>query len=75
VHRPVVNPRIGPRHSQLPPAFVPQSAQEIVDEIGRLAELGVTWTSVARPDARERSLDEHLENQQWVAEEVFSACR
>jgi probable F420-dependent oxidoreductase len=75
VHLPVVNPRIGPGHTQLPPAFVPESAQDIVDEIGRLAALGVTWTSVSRPKARERSLDEHLENLQWIAEEVVPACR
>jgi probable F420-dependent oxidoreductase len=75
VHVPVVNPRFGPNHTHLPPVFVPQSAQEIVDEIGRLAALGVTWTSVARPNARERSLDEHLENLQWIASEVFPGCR
>ena len=75
VHLPLVNPRFGPGHTHLPPTFVPQSAQEIVDEVGRLAELGVTWTGVARPNAGERSLDEHLENLQWVAEEIFPACR
>jgi len=75
VHLPLVNPRIGPGHTQLPPTFVPRSAQEIVDGIGRLAELGVTWTSVTRPKARERSLDEHLENLQWIATEVLPACR
>jgi len=75
VNLPVVNPRIGPGHTHLPPAFVPQSAQEIVDEIARLAALGVTWTSVARPKARDRSFDEHLENLQWIAEEVVPACR
>jgi hypothetical protein len=53
---------------------VPQSAQEIIDEVGRLAELGVTWTSVTRPKARERSLDEHLENLAWIAEGVVAAC-
>jgi probable F420-dependent oxidoreductase len=75
VHLPLVNPRIGPGHTQLPPTFVPQSAPEIVDGIGRLAELGVTWTSVTRPNARERSLDEHLDNLQWIAEEILPACR
>ena len=75
VNLPLVNPRIGPGHTQLPPTFVPQSASEIVDEIGRLAELGVTWTSVARPNADERSLDAHLENLQWIAEEIFPTGR
>jgi probable F420-dependent oxidoreductase len=75
VNLPLVNPRIGPGHTHLPPTFVPQSAQEIVDEVGRLAELGVTWTSVARPNAQEQSLDEHLENLQWVADEVLAHCR
>jgi probable F420-dependent oxidoreductase len=74
VHLPLVNPRFGPGHTHLPPTFVPQSAPEIVDGVGRLAELGVTWTSVTRPNARERSLDEHLENLQWIAEEIFPAC-
>jgi len=75
VNLPLVNPRIGPGHTHLPPTFVPQSAQEIVDEVGRLGELGVTWTSVTRPNAREHSLDAHLENLQWVADEVLAHCR
>jgi probable F420-dependent oxidoreductase len=75
VSLPVVNPRIGPGHTQLPPRFVPESAQQIVDEVGRLAALGVTWTSVTRPNADERSLDAHLENLRWLAEEVLHACR
>jgi probable F420-dependent oxidoreductase len=75
VHLPVVNPRIGPGHTQLPPRFVPESAQQIVDEIGRLAERGVTWTSVARPHADERSLDAHLDNLAWLAEEVLANAR
>jgi probable F420-dependent oxidoreductase len=75
INLPLVNPRIGPGHTHLPPAFVPQSAAEIVDEIGRLAELGVTWTSVTRPNAHERSLDEHLDNLAWIAEHVLAHCR
>ena len=71
----VVNPRIGPGHSHLPPAFVPESAPQIVDEIGRLGLLGVTWTSVTRPGADERSLDEHVDNLHWIADEVIAACR
>ena len=71
----VVNPRIGPGHTHVPPTFVPESAQEIVDEIGRLAALGVTWTSVTGPKARDHPLDEHLENLQWVADEIVSVCR
>jgi probable F420-dependent oxidoreductase len=71
---PVVRAGIGPGHTHRPPKFVPDSAAQIIDEIGRLAELGVTWTSVSRPNATENSLTEYLDNLQWIAEEIFPHC-
>ncbi|HEY8524982.1 MAG TPA: TIGR03619 family F420-dependent LLM class oxidoreductase [Acidimicrobiales bacterium] len=50
-----------------------RSAQEVVDAVGRLQELGVTQTMVPLPPAR--SLTEHLEGLHWVAEEVIPAFR
>ena len=47
----------------------PKSTQAVVDSVGRLQEVGVTWTSAPLPHAR--SLSEHLENLQWLAEEIF----
>lgn len=72
---PVVRPGIGPGHTHSPPKFVPESAEQLVDEIGRLGELGVTWTNAARPNATDDSLDEYLDNVHWVAEEVIAKCR
>lgn len=72
---PVVRASIGPGHTLTAPTFVPDSAQQIIDEVGRLADLGVTWTAAGRPNAQERSLDEYLDNLRWVAEEVMPACR
>jgi hypothetical protein len=46
-----------------------RNAQAHVDAVGELAELGVTWTSVAVPSAR--SLDEHLDGLRWLAD-VFA---
>lgn len=70
----VVQHRIGPGHTHQPPNGVPESAEQIVDRVGRLGEFGVTWTSVSRPGDDERSLEAYLENLQWVAEEVIARC-
>ena len=48
-------------------------AQALVDAVGELAELGVTWTSVPVPSAR--SLDEHLDGLRWLAAEVLARFR
>jgi probable F420-dependent oxidoreductase len=68
-------PQIGPNHTLLPPTFVPESAQQLVDEVGRLAELGVTWTLVIRPGADPQSLDAYLDDLRWIADEVVPGCR
>jgi len=48
-------------------------APSLVDAIGELADLGVTWTSVPVPPAR--SLEEHLDGLRWLAAEVLPAFR
>jgi probable F420-dependent oxidoreductase len=47
--------------------------QEIIDAIGYVREMGATWTSVPTPPSR--SLAEHLEHLQWVAEEIIPLFR
>jgi len=51
----------------------PSGKQAIVDAVGRLREAGATWTSVPTPPSR--SLVEHLEQLQWVAEEIIPQFR
>ena len=68
-------PRIGPDHTLLPPTFVPESAQQLVDELGRISDLGVTWTLVNRPGTDPQSLDAYLDDLRWIAEQVMPACR
>lgn len=76
VHLSINAPRLSADHTLLAPLFAPQSAQEIVDEIGRLEALGVTWTTAfrLRPNAEEKSLDDYFENLQWIAGEVLAKC-
>jgi probable F420-dependent oxidoreductase len=71
----VVRAEIGPGHTVRPPTFEPTSAQEIVDEVGRLATLGVTWTLASRPGPPSRSLDAFLDDLAWVADEVVAPTR
>ena len=51
------------------------SRDELVDAVGRLAELGVTWTSVPYPGPRAGSLSEHLDQMAWTATEVMPQFR
>jgi probable F420-dependent oxidoreductase len=53
----------------------PLSAEWAVDAVGRLAELGVTWTTVLYPGPPARSLEEHLDRLAWVAEEIIARTR
>lgn len=50
---------------------LPAGTQATIDAVARLAELGVTWTSIPMPPAR--SLAEHLEGLHWIAEEIIPA--
>jgi probable F420-dependent oxidoreductase len=47
----------------------PVGMQELIDTIGELSEVGVTWAKV--PPAQVGSLDEHLEHLQRMSEELF----
>jgi probable F420-dependent oxidoreductase len=75
VYLSVVRPRLAPDHTNLPPAFVPESGEQLIDEIGRLADLGVTWTMVSRPGPPATSLEAHLDDLRWIAEEVVPHVR
>jgi probable F420-dependent oxidoreductase len=48
-------------------------APALVDAIGELAALGVTWTTIGPPPSR--SLEEHLDGLRWLAAEVLDAAR
>jgi probable F420-dependent oxidoreductase len=50
-----------------------QSRDELVDRLGVLADLGVTWSSVPIPDLP--SIDAYFDYAQWVAEEIMPAVR
>ncbi len=54
-------------------AASPTNAEQIIDQLGYLASLGVTFTGAPIPPAR--NLDEHLDLAQWVAEEIISQVR
>lgn len=49
------------------------NAQKIIDQIGWLADLGVTETSVALPKVS--GFDEYLDRLRWVSEEIFPKAR
>ena len=51
----------------------PTGTQAVIDAIGRLADIGVTWTSVPMPPAR--SLAEYVDGLHRVAGEVLPAFR
>ncbi len=47
------------------------NGQAVIDGIGRLDELGVTWTHIPRPGGLASSMTEHLEHLAWGAETVI----
>jgi probable F420-dependent oxidoreductase len=47
------------------------SKQEVIDAIGALQDMGVTWTGIPYPGPGETSLSEYLERLAWGAEEVM----
>jgi probable F420-dependent oxidoreductase len=51
----------------------PASTQALIDRIGHLQEIGVTWTSVPAPQTS--SLSEHLEYLHRAAEEILPVFR
>ncbi len=50
-------------------------AQAMVDDIGAMADLGVTWMPVPLLGPPARSLDEHIERLAQVTSEVLSHFR
>jgi probable F420-dependent oxidoreductase len=51
------------------------STQEVIDAIGGLRDLGVTWTGIPYPGPDETSLAEYLERLAWGAETVMPLFR
>jgi probable F420-dependent oxidoreductase len=47
------------------------SAQAVVDAIGELQSLGVTWTAIPYPGQPPRSVDEYVDQLAWGAETVI----
>lgn len=47
------------------------SAQAVVDAIGELQSLGVTWTAIPYPGQPPRSVDEYVDQLAWAAETVM----
>ena len=62
--------RVGEGHAVVddPRSRPGMSAQEIVDQLGALADQGVTMSSVPIPPMR--SVDAYLDYAQWVIEEI-----
>jgi hypothetical protein len=67
--------RIGERHVAADdPSYRPgMSKQEIVDQLCRFAELGVTFSSVPAP--RLNGAEAYMDHAQWVIEHVTAADR
>jgi probable F420-dependent oxidoreductase len=51
----------------------PRDKQAVIDAIGHLAAIGVTWTTAPTPPAR--SLAGYVEGLHWVAEEIMPVFR
>lgn len=67
--------RVGEGHKVVddPAARAGQSRQEIIDRLGYLKTLGVTWSSVPIPPLS--AIDEYYDYTQWVAEEIMPAVK
>jgi hypothetical protein len=67
--------RVGEGHIVIddPAARPGQSKQEIIDRLGWLQSLGVTWSSVPIPDLA--GMQGYFDYTQWVAEEIMPAVR
>jgi len=51
----------------------PTGKQTLIDAIGQLHDLGVTWTSAPVPPTT--SLSEHLDGLRWLAAEIVPVFR
>lgn len=67
--------RVGEGHAVIddPDARAGQSKQEIIDRLGLLKNLGVTWSSVPIPAVS--AIEEYYDYTQWIAEEIMPAVR
>ncbi|MCJ2179517.1 TIGR03619 family F420-dependent LLM class oxidoreductase [Novosphingobium album (ex Hu et al. 2023)] len=67
--------RVGEGHKVIddPSARADQSRQEIIDRLGHLKDLGVTWSSVPIPAVS--SIEGYYDYTQWVTEEIMPAVR
>ena len=67
--------RVGKGHKVIddPNARADQSKQEILDRLGEIKDLGVTWSSVPIPAVD--SIQGYHDYTQWVAEEIMPAIR
>ena len=67
--------RVGKGHKVIddPNARADQSKQEILDRLGEIKDLGVTWSSVPIPAVD--SIQGYYDYTQWVAEEIMPAIR
>ena len=70
-HLPVEQPNIDRDHTMTaPPGARRWSTQELIDAVGELQELGVTWTTLpTRPDS---CLNEHMDQLQYLSEDVMT---
>jgi probable F420-dependent oxidoreductase len=50
-----------------------RSAEATIDAVGRLAELGVTWTFLPQPPLAD--LEAYLDHLRWQADEIMPSCR
>jgi alkanesulfonate monooxygenase SsuD/methylene tetrahydromethanopterin reductase-like flavin-dependent oxidoreductase (luciferase family) len=51
------------------------SPQEVIDAIGALQDMGVTWSGIPFPGSSPKSLSEHLDQLAWGAETVIPLFR
>ncbi|MFI5046477.1 MAG: TIGR03619 family F420-dependent LLM class oxidoreductase [Acidimicrobiia bacterium] len=51
------------------------NGQAVIDAIGHLSDIGVTWTNIPHPGPPTTSLAEHLEHLAWGAETVMPLFR
>ncbi|GGC16643.1 LLM class F420-dependent oxidoreductase [Novosphingobium endophyticum] len=67
--------RVGEGHKVIddPTARPGQTKNEIIDRLGALADLGVTWSSVPIPNLP--GIDAYYDYTQWIAEEIMPAIR
>jgi probable F420-dependent oxidoreductase len=67
---------LGPDHEMIEPALDLSTPQAIIDRIGRLRELGATWSAVpAIGDTPMTSRAQYLEHLEWWATEIIAHVR